>query len=124
MKEKCKQLILEYQTNDIVNKKYFNIVLKAQRLYSLKEYDLCWYVLKQIPTENELYNLLLEKLKGKRVLKTIKQISDGKVKNKYEVLKATSSLLTHAIIECENGNKQLERVFPKILETLMKIIYK
>ena len=81
-------------------------------------------ILEKLPTIEVLLAELVEKLKGKSVYSTIKKISLGEGKDDYVTAKGLSSLWTHAVIECEHGNKEFRCLLPLILEKLNELVYK
>jgi hypothetical protein len=81
-------------------------------------------MLAKLPNTEILLAELVEKLKGKSVYSTIKKISLGEGKDDYMTLKGLSSLLTHAVIECEHGNKEFRCLLPVIMEKLNELVYK
>lgn len=77
---------------------------KIKTAYALLEdgkYKLCQQMLDDLPTLKGLVDALIEKVRDKPVGKTLERL-DTTVD--WTSLKAISSLLTHAIIECEQGN--------------------
>jgi len=86
------------------NTSYESTVRQASECLNKKQYGRCVELLSTLPTNKELLQQLIENLKGKSVYSTLKKLEKGRIDNKYQKLKALSSLLTHTIIECEKGN--------------------
>jgi len=107
--------------------KYFTkkagIVNLARELFERGQFDLCEKELERLPTDAELLEKLVEKLKGKSVHKTLKQMQEGRVENNLLTAKGLSSLLTHILIECEHGNNEYKILIPNVIEKLNEIIY-
>lgn len=70
-------------------------------------------VLSQLPTEKELLEDIVNKLKDKPVHKTLKR---GLKENANDVkfLKGLFSLGTHIVIECEKGNSEYKMLLPTL----------
>ena len=79
--------------------KYQNEVEKASKAYLAENYSLMERILSTLPTEPQLLASLLEKLKGKSVEKGIKKALRENKATTLEQGIATSSLLTHILIE-------------------------
>lgn len=56
--------------------------------------------------EVQLMESLLQKLQGKSVYRTLSEVTSGKGRNKCRELIGLTSLLTHCLIECEQGNSE------------------
>ncbi len=104
-------------------KKYLGIVKLTAQLYEAGQFRLCEEQLDKLPTKAELLEQLVNKLKGKSVAKTLKLMQEGRTENSLTTAKGLSSLLTHIIIECENGNSEYKILIPNIIEKLNEIIY-
>jgi hypothetical protein len=61
---------------------------------------------------------LTEKLQGKPVYRTLKQISEKRLKEGDKFLKGLFSLGTHTIIEMEKGNKEYKLLLDFIYEKI------
>jgi hypothetical protein len=70
--------------------------------------------------KQRLLSDLLEKMEGKPVSKTLSRIDE---KLSWTSIKAISSLLTHAIIECEQGNSEYHVLVVHLQEKLGQMIY-
>ena len=76
-------------------------------------------ILSGLPNDKALFEELLGKLKGKSVYTTFKQLKENVG---YEAMKAWSSLMTHALIECEHGNTEYMMIVHQIHEALGALI--
>ena len=103
--------------------KYVGIIKRAKELFERGDFNLCGKELDKLPNSAELLETLVKKLKGKSVLKTLRQIREGKIGNDLLTAKGLSSLLTHAVIEIEHGNNEYKILIPNIIEKLNEIIY-
>lgn len=77
--------------------------------------------LNKFPSESELFEKLVEKLHGKSVFSTLKEISENKT-NKIDEAKGISSLITHVLIEIRE-NKEYVMLLPILYEKLGNLIY-
>jgi TnpA family transposase len=93
---------------------------KATISFLAEKYDEMDKILNRLPTEPELLETLLEKLKGKSVEKGIRKALK-ETSTPIEQGKALSSLLTHCLIECEHNN-EYKALLPGIYERLGQII--
>ena len=99
------------------NTKYSNAVREADRYFQRGEIGLCLANLGRLPSAKELLAELVEKLKGKSVHKTLERAKRNGSKGLVE-LKALSSLMTHAAIECEQGRLEYRLLIPLLLERI------
>lgn len=76
-------------------------------------------ILEWLPNDKQLFSELLGKLKNKSVYTTFKKMQENKG---YEAMKAWSSLMTHAIIECEQGNTEYMMIVHQIYEAIGKLL--
>jgi len=90
----------------------------AQNAYSENDLEACARALDTLPTADALYVSLLSKLKNRRFVQILNQIDAGVVFSHYTKLKALTSLLTHTVIECEQGSIEYELIIPKILDAI------
>jgi len=95
----------------------------SRELFERGQFDLCEIELGKLPTKEQLLRSLVEKLKEKSVYKTLRKIQEGQVDNDLVTAKGLSSLLTHAIIEVEQGNTENKMLIPSILEKLNDTMY-
>ena len=123
MKRIAHKRLLEVGTCPVLAEKYANILMMAEKAYREDNVKVCLDYLSRIPSTDEMYERLLEKLQGKHVLKTLRRIKEGKITEKYTKLKAFSSLFTHVVIECEQGSPEFEILFPVILDKINKLAY-
>ena len=104
-------------------RKYIDIVELARELFERGQFDLCEKQLEKLPSNGELLEQLIRKLRKKSVYKTLRQLQEGKVGNDLLTAKGLSSLLTHIIIECDKGNDECKVLIPNVIEKLNEIIY-
>jgi len=109
----------KYFTKD----EYRTTVNLVRALYERGQFDLCETTLSKLSTKEQLLKRLVEKLKEKSVYRTLKKIQEGQVDNDLVTAKGLSSLLTHAVIEIEQGNTEYKMLIPSILEKLNDVIY-
>lgn len=100
--------------------KYSHIVKEADRFYQRGEKGLCLAQLSRLPSAKELLAELVSSLRGKSVYKTLERAKRNGRKGLVE-LKALSSLLTHTVIECEQGRLEYRRLIPLLLEKLNNV---
>jgi len=106
-----------------IKKEYVDTVELARELFERGQFDLCEKELRKLPTNGELLENLVERLRGKSVYKTLKQIQEGKAGNDLLTLKGLLSLGTHIVIECEHGNTEYRILLPNLLEKIGEIAY-
>ena len=85
----------------------------------LKDFE---HAIRYIPSDDELFTSLVEKLKGKSVYKTLKKVLEGKIDNNYDGLKCLFSLGTHVAIECKQ-NPEYRALLPRIYEHISKMLF-
>jgi len=103
--------------------KYKAIVERAQVLFNTGSYLKAEEHLNKLPTQEQLLESLTKRLKGKSVYKTLKNISEGKVKSRAQLQKGLFSLGTHIVIEVEKGNREYRALLPMIMEKLNSSVY-
>lgn len=111
---------LEEARQHFANTQYSHIVKEADRFFQRGEKGLCLAQLSRLPSAKELLAELVDKLRGKSVYKTLERAKRNGRKGLVE-LKALSSLLTHAVIECEQGRLEYRRLIPLLLEKLNNV---
>jgi len=99
------------------NTRYSHVVKEAVRYFERGEEGLCLVQLGRLPSAKQLLAELVEKLKGKSVHKTLERAKQHGNKGLVE-LKALSSILTHATIECEQGRLEYRKLIPLLLEQI------
>lgn len=110
-------------------KKYFNntsysaSVVLADSFCRINSFSEATKILNTLPGETELLNTLVEKLKGKSVYKTLKQIESGAIVEGPQFIKGLFSLGTHVAIEVHNGNKEYSMLYSVIYEKLGEVLY-
>ena len=125
MKERNLQLLnkLTEAEKYFTKKKYADTIELARELFERGQFDLCKQQLEKLPTSVKLLEDLIGKLKDKHLYKTLRHIQEGKVGNNLLTAKGLSSLLTHIIIEVEQGNNEYKVLVPSVIEKLNEIIY-
>lgn len=103
---------------------YQKIIESAQTAVNAGHSKRATAILSSLPTDQQLLSQLVEKLKGKSVYTTLEKIQSGKAVGDYTALKGLSSLLTHALIECEKGATEFKKLIPIIIEKLNTISFK
>lgn len=101
--------------------KYGSIVEKAKKQFDLNESANVKKTLSRLPSDTELLQLLIEKLKGKSVYTTLKRL--GSNSSKIKEAKALSSLLTHAVISLEQGETEFTKLLPLLLSKVNDKVY-
>jgi len=81
---------------------YQTLVEQASKAYIAGDYKLIDEIEKQLPTEYQLLETLVEKLKKKSVYSNLKKIIKGESVDKAQHAIALSSLLTHCLIEMKD----------------------
>jgi hypothetical protein len=76
-------------------------------------------ILESLPNDKALFEELLGKLKGKSVYTNLTQMTENRG---WVALKAWSSLMTHALIECEHGNTEYMMIVHQIYEAIGRLI--
>ena len=115
--------LTEAQINFKVSK-YSGTVDEAEKAFNHGYAVECERLLESLPTVDMLMVELVKKLEGKRIHETIKKIVNKDLKDSdILVAKGLSSLLTHAIIECEHGNLEFRMLVPVICERLNETLY-
>lgn len=104
------------------NERHTKTVIEAKKFYKVGKMNECAALLAKLPTEQQMLEELVERLKGKSVYTNIKKLTEGKVTNKYSALKTYSSLLTHTAIECELGREEYKLLFETILQKIYKLL--
>lgn len=125
--DKCGGLKLHNRMLEVekyfIKPKYRKLAAEARVLFEMGKFDACAERLEKLPSNGDLLEKLVEKLKGKSVYKTLKQIQEGKVRSSLITAKGLSSLLTHIIIEVEQGNDEYRVLVPNVIEKLNEVVY-
>lgn len=101
--------------------KYSSIIQTCSNLFNSGKLSLCEKELEKLPTEDQLLDEIVLKLKGKSIYSTIEKIEKGE-KDIFVILKGLSSLLTHCIIECKH-NKEYLILVPVIVSKINEVVY-
>jgi hypothetical protein len=97
--------------------------------YLITQANACWQVcnwdgvrecLAKLPSSKQLLDELMAKLKGKSIYKTFERIGKGESSD-IQQLKSISSLLTHVVIEIEQGHREYRKLIPTLLEKINSI---
>jgi len=104
--------------------KYMKIIECANRAIVQGHLKQASAILSSLPTDEQLLSQLMEKLKGKSVCSTLERIQSGKSVGGYTVMKGLSSLLTHIVIEMEQGHKEFQKLLPVVLHKLNEAGFK
>jgi hypothetical protein len=107
------------------NKKYSKILEAARKAANTGTLEECSKILDGLPTEDQLLDRLLEIVNkhGKGIHRTVKEIRESGGGDPLKLLKATSSLITHAVIEVERGNKEFLMIVPGLIEKCSELSY-
>lgn len=103
---------------------YQKIVESAQTAVDGGHFKRAVVILSSLPTDEQLLSQLMEKLKGKSVCSTLERIQSGKSVGGYTAMKGLSSLLTHIVIEMEQGHKEFQKLLPVVLHKLNEAGFK
>ena len=95
---------------------YTKLLQETNAAYLRNDFAKLDELMYKFPTDKQLLGLLVEKLKGKSVYTTLRKILEGKIKNQAALTKGLSSLITHTLVEIEQGNPE----YKMLLEDLMK----
>lgn len=102
---------------------YKQIVLDAVTNFVAGKLDEATKDLDKLPTAEQLFDALIEKLHGKSVYKTLKAIREGKAGDTVTSMTGLSSLMTHVLIEMKQGRREYGVLIPIIYEQLGKMVY-
>jgi hypothetical protein len=102
--------------------KYRAIVERAIAFSKTKQTKECQQELSYLPTDEKLLEKLMAKIAHKSVGTGVKKILEGKVTNKYEGAKVYSSLLTHILVECEQGNTEYLSLVGGTIERIQSLL--
>jgi len=103
--------------------KYDSVVNEASQLYGVGKFSACLEKLEELPTEAQLLKDLIEKLKGKSVYKTLKRLANGHGCGGITEAVATTSLLTHILLEIKAGNLEYRKLALSTLERVTDKVY-
>jgi len=95
----------------------------ATKSFNEGKYKACWEMCSRLPTKESLLIQLIEKLKGKSIYKTLKKIHKDESVGACTKLKGLSSLITHTVIEMENGGKEYGLLLPSLVEKIQALLY-
>ena len=106
-----------------VRDKFRTQVALARRKFSAGSYRACEDIVRLLPTTDSLMHELMEKLKGKSIFRTLKKIHENTDVGPLVKLKGFSSLITHTIIEMEQGKTEYGLLLPLLLEKEQELLY-
>lgn len=109
----------EYFVN---SKEYGPIVEKAKKLYKQGKITESVLEMSYLPDEDVLFEQLYRKLQGKSVATGLKKVLEKKITNKYAAIKVYSSLLTHIMIEAEQGDESYLLLTEPLLEKITELL--
>jgi len=96
--------------NEAINK----VLKEAENSILENRYDEADKLLSTLKTREQLIDKIMSYIHGKPVHKTLKRISEGKIKNPYEALTGLSSLFTHICIEAERGSTEYHGILREL----------
>lgn len=105
-----------------LGEKYSTCISLASMYLEQSSYSICEETLNRLPTLDSLLESLVAKLKGKSVYKTLKQIHEKKDLDILTKVKGVSSLVTHCVIEMQNGNMEYGILLPTLAEKQKRLI--
>lgn len=114
------QKLLEIQ-RQFENTQYELLLLDYCAAYVCNDTKRMDEILSKLPTEIQLLEALVEKLRGKSVFNNLKKIIRGESVDPVNHAIGISSLITHVLIECKN-NKEYKMLLPDLYTKLGKLI--
>lgn len=115
LKKKKLQNRLEESKKFFVGEKYKTCISLASMFLGQGNIGSCEETLNKLPSKDQLLERLVSKLKGKSVYKTLKQIHEKDVDGLTK-LKGISSLITHCVIEMQDGKREYGMLLPLLIE--------
>lgn len=106
-----------------IRDKFRTQVALARQKFMSGSYKVCEALVSKFPTKETLLSELMEKLKGKSIFRTLKKIHENKDVGALIKLKGFSSLITHTIIEMEQGKTEYGLLLPTLLEKQQELLY-
>ena len=106
------------------SKRYGKAIHKAIEHFEGGELEKCEGVLKELPTELELLDELIMKLKKARIYPTLRKIATSSQVPLYEEMKGFFSLGSHILVECERSNTEYMMLLVQVHNRLGGLIYK
>lgn len=101
--------------------RFHGTIAEAKLALNQNNLDLCNQYLDSLPDEKALLETLISKLEKKSVYKNLLKIQESGSTN-LDQIKAFSSLLTHAAIECDHGNKEFGMLFKFLHDKIAELI--
>jgi hypothetical protein len=99
-----------------IRDKFQTQVALARQKFITDSFKACEVIVNNFPTKETLLSELMEKLKGKSIFRTLKKLHENKDVGALIKLKGFSSLITHTIIEMEQGKTEYGLLLPMLLE--------
>jgi len=101
---------------------YLSILVKAEEYYLKGQEAKVFEELTKLPSEKELLDKLINKLKFKPVYKTLKKIARGEVLLVGQELKGWFSLGAHIAIEMEKGRAEYGLLLPLVYNKIGQLL--
>lgn len=118
--------VAEVEKN-LIGSKYEKGAVEAIEAYSTalvsRDFTKAEELLSKLPNRGDLYQEMLDKLKGKSVWRTLREMVKGEVKKSSTSLKGLFSLGTHISIEIERGNTEYKMLLFPLYEKIGSIIF-
>ena len=102
--------------------KYDGVLKEMIDAYTRDDYKAIDEAIKKLPTDIQMYDSILEKVKGKSVESNLKTALKNTSRDIVEQLIAVSSLMTHVAIECKKS-REFRALLPDLhnkLDTLIR----
>ena len=91
---------------EAVSVEYVGPVRKMKTLVENNQREEAMQVMEESFDKDTMMALLLERLRGKSVHKTLKKVIKGTCESQLDHVKGLTSLCTHIIIECQHGHNE------------------
>ena len=105
-----------------VGTKYDSLVDEAVDAYNASDEARLNEVVAKIPTDIQLMDMMLEKIKDKSVFKNLKKTLGDKTQNVNDAVIGVSSLITHVVIECKE-NREFRALLPDLYNKRGELIH-
>ncbi len=100
-----------------------DVLAEAEALITEGKLEAAKDKLSVLETKQEMMARITSFIKCKPLFRELRRIRDGKVANKFEELKAFSSLFTHITIECEKGRTQYRALLRDVYTIMGELLY-
>lgn len=111
-------------TREYTGTKFQPLVDEATAAYVRGDYKKVDEVIRQLPSDIQLLDALVEKLRGKSVYTNLEKLFEGKDASTEQAVISTASLITHVAIDLKEGNKEYRRLMPSLYAKLGVLINK